>query len=278
METGSSLNTREMGAIPVSIGTSLAIESVLGILPEHETDKPLILETDLLWINLRTLFRNLLGAVDKDVRLGLTPDEITHALLNEMQAIETAISHQTNGRVQVTFYVCNYRSLTRKFPHAQHKTPNTALQKQAFSLEQHTLAGVVEAQPPHDFREFDIELDGEQRRAFILTHYPIDLLNRYRFKSLTLLESHTGALKPPGRWYTKLQDGKALYNIPFDRMTLQLFGDGVLFAPVNIKIRRFIQGLAEKNKWSSVTTKDYIIQSVKAERDPVLEGYILKMY
>lgn len=274
----SSLSAREVGAIPISIGTSLAIESVLGILPEHETDTPAINGADELWINVRTLYRNILGAVDKDARGGLTPEEITDTLLNEMQTIESALMHQTTGRVQSIFYFCTYHSVTRKFPHAIHKQANTPLQKQASLLEQLTMKALLEARPPNDFRKFDLDFHDVQKRALIITHYPIDLLNRYKFTTLTLLESHTGALKPPSRWYTKLQNGKDLYNIPFDRMTLQLFGDGVMFLPVNIKVRRAVVDLAGKWKWSSVTTKDYILKSVKEEHEPILEAFIMKLY
>jgi hypothetical protein len=279
METTPSLSSREVGALPISIGTSLAIESILGILPEHETDKPAINETDLLWINVRTLYRNLMGAVDKTVRPQLLPSEIAEAIINEMQSIEAAIAHQTMGKVAVTFYHCSYYSTSRKFPHALHKAPNTPLQKEGFLLEQLTMRSIIETQPANDFREFDLDFDGDpSRRVFIVTHYAIDLLNRYRFKSMTLLETHTGALKPPSRWYTKLHDGKSLYNIPFDRMTLQVFGDGNMFSPAPIKIRKFMVTLAEKYNWTSVTTKDYITKSIKDEKDPVLESYVLRMY
>lgn len=278
MDILQTVSTRELGNIPVSIGTALAMESCLGILPEHETDKPISNEIDILWINVRTMYRNLIGAIDKDIRNTLTGTELAETLINEMQIIETAFSHQTKGRVNITFYLCSYGSVGRRYPHAMHKSPNTPLQKDAFALEQVTMHELVLLQPSHDFREFDIDFDGEQKRALILTHYPIDLLNRYKFKSLTLLESHTGAVKSPARWYTKFHDGKTLYNIPFDRMTLQIFGDGVLFSPVNIKIKRFMVDIATKHNWSSVTTKDYIVKTIKDEHDPVLEGFVLKMY
>jgi hypothetical protein len=273
-----SISNREMGAIPISISTSLAIESCLGILPEFETDKPVINDIDMVWINVRTLYRNLMGSVDKLIRPHLTDTDIIEALINELQIIETTFSHQTRGRTTVTFYVCSYSGLARRYPHASLKNPNTQLQKESHALEQIVINGIIDQQPPHDFRVFDMDFDGEQKRVLIITHHAIDLLNRYKFKTLSLLESHTGAVKSPSRWYTKFHDGKEMFNIPFDRMTLQVFGDGVTFVPSSLKTRRFVKEVADKNTWSSITTKDYIVKSIKAERDNVQEAAILKLY
>ncbi|MNZ57992.1 hypothetical protein D3C78_759890 [compost metagenome] len=107
----------------------------------------------------------------------------------------------------------------------------------------------------------------------------MDLLQRYKFSSLTLLESHTGAAKPPALWYTKLTNGKELEHIPFDRMTLQFFGDnGNLFTGYPIKFRRIMLDIAKKNRWTALTTKDYIIQSVKKAYEPELERLVLNLY
>jgi hypothetical protein len=278
MDSTPTISSREMGAIPVSIGTSLAIESALGILPDQETDKPFVNDIDVVWINVRTLYRNLMGAIDKTIRETCFYQDLVEALSNEMQIIEGTFSHVTKGRVSVTFYICSYASVGRRFPYAIHKTPNTPLQKEAFTMEQHTVKALTESLPSHDYREFDIDFDGVPQRTLLITHYPIDLLNRYKFKTLSLLETHTGAVKSPARWYTKLHDGRDLVNIPFDRMTMQIFGDNVLFSPVPIKIRRAIIEIANKCKWNSTTTKDYIVKSIKDEHDPVLEAFIFKMY
>jgi hypothetical protein len=278
MEITPTVSSREVGAIPISIGTSLAIESAFGILPDQETDKPLINDYDAVWINVRTLYRNLIGAIDSTLRGTLFYKDLVDALSNEMQTIEASFSHITKGRVSVTFYICSYASVSRRFPYAMHKHPNTPLQKENFTMEQLVVKTLTESLPSHDYREFDVDLDGVPKNTLMITHYPIDLLNRYKFKSLSLLETHTGAVKSPGRWYTKLHGGRELVNIPFDRMTLQMFGDNILFSPMAIKIRRGILEIADKNKWLSVSTKDLVVRSIKDEHDPVLEAFILKLY
>lgn len=277
MEHSLTVSGREMGAIPISIGTSLAIESALGILPDQETDKPFINDYEAVWINVRTLYRNLIGAIDHTSRSTLIYKDLVDAINNEMQIIESTFSHSTKGRVNVTFYVCSYASVSRRFPHAGHKHPNTPLQKENFALEQLTIRALTESHPNHDYREFDVDFDGVQQNTLIITHYPIDLLNRYKFKMLSLLETHTGAVKSPGRWYTKLHTVSGV-SIPFDRMTLQIFGDNILFSPVPMAIRRAILRIAEANKWTAVSTKELIVKSIKTEHDPVLEAFILKLY
>lgn len=282
MSMEAQMDQREKGTeIPVSIGTALAIEAALGILPdmpEEDAKTPAITKVDALWVNMRTLFRNLIGSLDKDFKDQVTDDLLVLALTNEMQIIESAISHVTKGRCEVTFYFCDYSAVPRRFPYASIRPREAPAQKRMWSLEQHTMDELWKSQPHHDFRRYDTDFDQQEKRTLILTNYPVDLLNRYKFKALTLLESHTGVTKSPARWYTKLYDGKDLYNIPFDRMTLQLFGDSVMFSPQPIKIRRYVKEMATKYKWTSVSTKSLLIQSFKDEKDPVLEGFILKLY
>src|SRR5690606_22392271 len=114
--------------------------------------------------------------------------------------------------------------------------------------------------------------------GLILTHFPVDLLNRYRFKTLKLLESHTGAIKPFNVWNTKLKDGQGLDVIPFDRMTLQMFGDNAHFSPMHKKVRMTIYNLVVKNKWTYATTKDYVFYCIQQNRDPALEDLVRELY
>jgi hypothetical protein len=273
------LSGREMGQLPISIGTSLALEGAFGILEDHPNPAPVIHKVDVLYLNLRTLIRNIAGAVDADVNAQLTAEDLSAALANELQIIETAVKQYTGGRVEIVPYMCEYKSLKRRFPHAMMKETKTEKQVFAFTREMNALADFEEKMGWIYSKKFDIEFDKDDRVALILTSYAIDLLQRYKFTSLTLLESHTGAAKPPAMWYTKLNNGKELTSIPFDRMTIQMFGDGSnLFSPFPIKIRKHMIMVAEKNKWTPMSTKALILESIKKERDPVLEALILNLY
>src|SRR5690606_20358874 len=158
------------------------------------------------------------------------------------------------------------------------KNATTENQKFVQALEGNTFKEFQQLQPDADLRVFDMDFEQDQRKVLIITHFPVDLLNRYKFSRLVLLETHTGAMKPHTLWYTKLYNGKELNMIPFDRMTVQVFGDGNLFTPALIKLRRHILDLAKRYKWTSVTTKDMVLRHVSNEHDPVLEGYIRKLY
>lgn len=276
---------REKGALPISIGTSLAIESILGIYPEVEGkplpyrgDNPPILSIDTVWVNLRTLYRNLTGCIDREQRDTVDPMDLANALVSEMSSLEAAVSHGSKGRCSTVFYHCSYISINRRFPYGNHRNLSTEGQKNRWVMEEATLKEVMDLNPPVDFRTYDIDFDETNQNGLIITHYAVDLLNRYKFKRLSLLESHTGAIKPPSLWYTKLHPMDDLMVIPFDRMTLQVFGDSTMFKPAPIKIRRYLVEIAKKAGWTGVTTKAMIEKTLKDEHDPVLEAFVLKHY
>jgi len=273
---------REKGQIPISIGSSLALEGAFGILEDNHNPKPIINTVDVVYVNLRTLIRNMVGAIDAETLHNVFPEDLAHALINEMTIVEQAVSSVSKGRVKTQVYLCNYRTLQKRFPHALLKVANTERQKLAAIREENTiteLLDILNQNPSVKIMETDIDLGNDPRKVLIMTSYAVDLLQKYRFGSLTLLESHTGAVKPPVQWHTKLTNGKELTNIPFDRMTLQFFGDGShLFSAFPIKARRALISIAEKNRWTPMTTKDYIIACVKKASEPELERLIISLY
>lgn len=269
------VSEREVGGIPVSIGTSLAIESLCNVHPDVKHPHPPVTDASHIWINLRTLYRNLYGSVAREVKNYLTADITSMVLMEEIEIIEAALKN-VNAAVKVVYYVAAHNTLEVKFPNAKLKGARTDLQKQQLELEKATFQLLTKQR--EDIRLFDIDLNGEDATAFILTHHPIDLLSRYRFRRLALIESHTGAIKPPPLWYTKLNGGSELERIPFNRMSLQLFGDGVMFSPFPIKIRKAILELAAKHRWNSVTTKDKIIQNLKAMSDRATGDFVAELF
>lgn len=275
------LAARAMGQFPLSIATSLAIESAVGILPEAPTDAPEIKRRQLLMVNVRTLIRNLYGSVNKEQKSKLEEYTVAEAISNEMRVIESIIAEHSDGRASCTFYLCSYVDILRNFRKGIPKTPSTAGQQMYQASEQAILKYLdTEFKGGTPMAHYKSDFPQSEASALILTHYPIDLLQRYKFSSLMLLESHTGALKPPMMWNTKLQDGrdKEMEILPFDRMTLQIFGDGITFTPMPIKIRRVMLEIAAKNNWTPGTTKALAIYSVEKHHDPALENLIKEMY
>lgn len=277
------LTNREVGQIPVSIGTSLALEGAYGVLEDNRDENPVINRVDVLYVNVRTLIRNIVGSVESEIAGQLHAEDILQVLLNEIQIIAASVKQITNGRVEMVPYYCTFESIKKTFPHAllkelkADKAPRMAF---AFSREENVLADLDQQGQWLHVRKFDIDFDQDaQRKALILTNYAADLLQRYKFQTLTLVESHTGAIKSHALWNTKLTNGKELRNIPFDRMTIQMFGDNSnLFSPMPIKVRRFILDVATKNKWTPLTTKAYILECIHKLREPELEALVLNLY
>ncbi|ELF5188676.1 hypothetical protein RBD99_004411 [Salmonella enterica] len=266
------LTKRKKDNLPISVGTSLAIEA----LRENK-------RYDSIWINIRTLYRNILHSIeDKDEReLFTNPSNRKEAAA----AIARVISQETgiiknflNGRIDaVRLYCLGYTDLHRKFPNAKLKVPTTDIQKNYWGLMDAVIDEVL-AEDYDQVIDWDkgSELEGEHTRSVIITNHAVDLLSRTKFKELRLLESHTGVIKSKSQWYTKLSDGKMLSNIPFNRFTIQVFGDGPFqFERWGHKFRNEIIGLATEMRWTPVTTLERIKFSLNRMRDKY-SGELLK--
>lgn len=267
--------------VPISISTALAIESFVGQNPDSPTDDPQCNKTDVLLINVRTLTRNLQGCVDPEVKNDLPNNEVLEAIQNEMSVIDGTIEEFTKGSVKVIYYIPSYGSYyTGKLKEGilkELKTPNQIFQN---SLELAVCDGLKKNKETltSNIIETNSNLPKMDVRATLITHYPVDLLARYNFTELHLLESHTGAIKNPSMWNTKLQNGRDIPNIPFDRATLQVFGDGVMYRPMNMKIRKAFLEMAEKHHWSAATTEALVKHSAKSAKDPFLGQFVSGLY
>ena len=274
------LSNREFNTTePLSVATGLAIDSSLGRLEEAKDKHPPVLDYNLLYVHIRTLYRNILGSVPTESRIDLTPYTIAEAMATEMRVIETIVSEISEGKCNVEFYHCSYKSIMSDFPKSLPRIIRTPNQQAAAALERSTYTAFkeeIESKPPVDY--YNRKFDDKGGDCLLFTHYPVDLFNRYRFRNVNLLESHTGAIKPPSVWNTKLKDGWGLEALPFDSFTLQMFGDNIHFSPMNKKVRMVVYNLAVKNRWNHATTKDYVLHTIKNHRDPALEALAIDLY
>lgn len=273
------IDGREKGAVPVSIGTSLALEGAFGEYPERPVSPAPILKVKEVWFNVRTVIRNLIEAIPTDQRDALTAEGLWPALVEELTIIDAAVVRGSTGLARAVFYLCNYLHLQRKFPRAILRQPSTPKQIFMAKMEEDLLRRLAKDPASVDYRVFRThEITGNYPESFIVTHYPVDLLSRYAFKNLELLESHTGAIKPFSQWHTKLTGGNELSNIPFCPLTLQLFGDkGNHFSSMPAKIRKQILDIAEADRWSSVTTRDRITMSMRRIAHPADKAILMAM-
>lgn len=276
------MEERMKGQFPITISTSLALEGAFSILLDKPNPKiPPIQNYDELWINLRTLFRNLHDCFKKEQEVLIMPPDYAKVMREEMHIIQGALDQHTNGRVRAYFYTCSYQNLSGIFKHAQFKDAKTPAQIHYAAQENRTLEELdnLLKETGESFVKFDTVLSGHEKRTLIITHYPVDLLaNQYMF-DLALLESHTGAIKTKGMWHSKLAGGKDIHRIPFDIMTIQLFGDsGKIFTPYPLEFRKKMLEIAEQYQWTPATTKERIKLTVNLSRTPTLESAIMKLY
>lgn len=266
---------RATSAFPISIGTSLALESLFpGTQPAYDPARPIPQRVDVaqyqtFWINLMTLYRNILGAVEKASAHLPMPGDILDALVYEIEVIKHAVQLHTHGKTKVCFYASNYKGLPRHYPHAKVRVDGTDKQKAYSQNMQAVIKAYFKDHPESETLQlFELLLTpAVKTKALILTHYAHDLLSWKSFMELDLIESHTGVLKRRALWYTKLQNGKDLARIPFGAMAMQVFGDGQTFSPMPLPVRKQVLDLAEHYKWTATTTTDRIVLGLSTMSD-----------
>lgn len=273
------LESREKGQLPISIASSLAIESALGIMESDEPGykppaSPPLLDYDAIWINLRTLFRNLHGSMNRVDADKVHINKFINALHTECLTIQAAITDAARGNCHVVFYAATHKSLGGFYSKAQFKENRTPIQHHYTAVEKNVIEGLWKVwQTTQDFvfENTDITLKNEStgKKLLLMTHIAVDLLAPAGFQEVTLLESHTGAIKKQKQWYTKLKGGEEMKRIPFDRATLQFFGDkGGMFIPYPKTYREVVLRCAEQNNWTQTTTKGRMLLTLELMRDP----------
>lgn len=240
---------RELGAeLPMSFGTAMAFEG--------EEGKHAIPLTDSFLINLRTLIRNVHGAFSKDDPQLTDVTALKAALLEDIKEIAKAITTiAPRTTMSIEIYYPSYKSLASKFPHASIWKPRTEKQIALNKLYDDVAAAFIK-----DHGELvtktDCGLPSFKGKGLVITHHPVDLALTDSWGRLTLLETHSGVVKPYLLWNSKLTGGEVPnYNIPLNRMTIQVFGDkSVNFLGQSNGIKKLVRDLAVKAGWTSATT------------------------
>ena len=255
---------RTTSSFPLSIGTALAFESLFdGSKAPYDPDrvKPerVSLDSyDTIWINVATLYRNILGSVESQVAPTLMAGDILDVMIEELDIIRDIVRTHTNDRVKVVFYRSLYEGLKRAHPQARLRVDNTAKQTDYTAQLTAVLNQLYKAHRKElDLHEFARGLEPKATtRALVITHIAYDLLSYKAFPKLDLLESHTGVLKTRVSWYTKLVSGKELTRIPFNACMMQVFGDSQTFHPMPIATRRAVMDLSNQYQWHALSTQD----------------------
>jgi len=263
---------RALGTLGISYATSLAIEGASSTGEYLDRDKPPMVSTfEDFWINLRTLIRNAINAFPTIDQISLSSETVIDAVKHDWDTVHELMP-MYNPHVKTVLYLCTYEDLDTKFPLANFKNSNTTKQLHNESLERDTIAYFIENHKT-ELKLLNSSLAGD-KRCVLLTHLPLDLLSASNFPKLSLLESHTGALKERRDWHTKLSIKKDGPVIPFNKTMLQIFGDGVTLAAQPIKIRKLLLAISEKRLWHPLTTQSKIMQDIKLSNDRNLLEFV----
>lgn len=276
---------RAVSALPLSIGTSLALESLLK--PRQApydssrvVPKPVDpTQYNSLWVNVMTLIRNFIGSLPKTYQESVIPDEIIPALLFEIETIEQIVKEDLGSQFKPVFYFNDYKRLVQSM--LLHKTvrfrlPNTPKQQHYHDI----LVKVVQAisKQWNVYTTSDhLKPDNTSNKGLLISHMPYDLVSYDRFNTLHLLESHTGKLKTRKDWSSKYYPVGELdiSMIPFTRKLLMIFGDHVLIQPMDIKFRKLIQEIAVKRNFHPLMTEENLRMQLDLG---IKERYLFELY
>lgn len=270
---------RETGPhLAVSIGTALAIEIFGGHAAEREPEPESRHHPEELWINLRTLVRNLHSGQDARVKQGALPEDFIETLEDEMRLITEYVRDVTAGKVNVLYYACEYdRDLRKRFPKGNLKEPSTPGQLSYVGIENAIVDHYSTDERP-ELVHFRGYIKPSFKHAWVLTSSSVDLLDLSKFKRGLLLESHTGRLKNTIQLHSKLTNGSKMGNVPFNKMTLQVFGDkSNLFSPMPKAVKDAIQELAKQHRWTPATSTSNVKFAINGMKDRLGSRLLLEL-
>lgn len=280
--------SRTLGHFPLSIATSLALEVAygMGTAPEENpTTINELIKYDGVWINIRTLARNIYNSVATADKDAVTAKDIAAALDQEMTVLE-GLPQTVQDTRHFIYYFCTHEHMEKKMKHAQFKLPTTAKQQHYAQVTDKGIAMFIKSirsrekdiqkNPAHKdyvspLLEFDCYVKPERRENIVLlTHHMLDFVHYEKFKQLTLLESHTGALKGRDRWYTKFSNGREIDFVPFNAATLQIFGDSDMFKPYKASAREEILKLSNERNWHGATSDERFLLGLSLSKNKFL--------
>lgn len=284
------LANRRISAFPLSIGTSLAFESLFkGRLDPYDPDRRIpekvdIFQYDQFWINISTLYRNLVDSVNRELFYSINYEALADTVAMEMEIIDSILQHEGQGRCRAVYYFCNYASF-RDFqkPFPVHYRRDVSEFKQMFISKLLNVVGRLmrdRVNPNLMFSPSPIHPESLLVRGLILTHIPYDLLSYPHFESLDLLESNTGALKRRSDWWSKYHAvGKRTLEkkLPFVKPLLFVFGDRVQFHPMDLTWRHQILDIGELHRWTSLTSLEKIKLDIRSSSFPEIRNLITQL-
>lgn len=237
---------RNLGALNMSVGTSMALEK------DAFSEVP---GTSTFLVNLRTLVRNVMGSYSEESEI--TKENIIKDTKSDLTELARWLDEASRNRsLRFIVYYPSYKSLPSIYRHADLVSDKTRKPKaQARHLLLESVCDELYKQFPKQIERTDTQIPRFDGRGLIITHHVVDLTLTSASTRLKLLESHTGTVKPFTKWYTKLTGGQDLFYMPFNKLTIQIFGDkSTNFYSQSFALKKMIIDLAQGKKWNSGTT------------------------
>lgn len=272
---------RTKGKYPVSIGTSTALESFFGVSdsrPLAANQPAPYLEYQCIVANVRTMARNYISSYKTQEIALISYDVLFSGFLEELILINNIINDQSSGKIIVSFYNHTYLKLRSHLKKVNLRLTFTPKQQLTIDLENKLSASIqasAEALKQHVAYEQTNDLIRQgKRRNVIMTHYPMDLLMTPL--NPNLLESHTGRIKKPYEFSSKLK--RAGEHVPFNKYTLQIMGDTAgNIIPASSKMRNELMKICKDNGIVPVTQDKRFIKIVKEHASSELRSLLSGM-
>lgn len=253
-----------LGDLGLSVPTDEAIKQLT---PE------LIEKYPVLYINVKTLIRNAVGVIAKEE--GAIPlEKVWNRVMCDIDTLDGYLKHMR------CYWILYHNTLADTFRlkgmrGAVVKVPKTTKQLEYQHVEHSVVTKLLEeGHIPHVVNDALTPMTlAPSKNAIIISHLPTDLLKYHEFDDLLLLESHTGRFKNKVEWSSKLNISSELRTIiPFNEVTLQIFGDGETVQGRVSSVKQRVIELAKKYSWNASTTMDRT--RFVLEQDPIVRDLI----
>ena len=263
----------------ISIGSGIAFEALMtATAPKY--DESLIIDKfkndyDCVWVNVFTILRNIISSIeDRNVDLNKHIKDLVILLAEDLSTINSIFNIELSDK-KIYFYLPDYSKIIKELGE------NCRLySSEKKSLEFNTMNTVCKRLN----NDFNKKIMSINKRSIVLTHFPIDLLNINNNKEIYLLESNTGVIKSKREFSSKFYKIKDKDNvnktdifkhIPFNLLTILIFGDSHFFNTSSLKLRKFLIALSNEKKWNYLTSEEKIIRDVRLSKidDELLQQF-----
>ena len=254
--------------LPLPIGTSHALETFLKpVQPVYDKDRkiptpPRALEDyDVIYINVYTLARNLIGASET-----FSLSVASKIMVADMQWLKEHI--ETNVGIRVVYYTT---VVTKAFivPSAVTRTRKlTSVKAKLAQQKVEGLISTVTTMKSLKVVRMSDGIPGNQDSSIVYTSVALDLILHKQHSVMSVLSSHTGSVVDSKDFYKRYFaiPRVNMEIFPFNKVLLRFLGDSLILSPSPLGKRRELYDIALGNNWTHKTSMAKIKQNLRDVR------------